>query len=637
MKKLLFIACLLGITTLQAQEQMTPEILWQLGRIGPEGISTDGKSVFYRVTNYNVPESKKTSQLYQLSVNGGKANPIGDVGNAIKDKNISPNGKYLLFSEEVKLKKVTGQDYYPDLKQSNTYIYDNLHYRHWDTWEDGKYGHVMYAELAADGTKGTAIDIMSDEPFDSPQKPFGGDEDFTWSPDSKFIMYVCKKKFGTEYATSTNTDIYVYSLAEKKTNNLTEGMKGYDTHPSFAPNGTFSWLSMARDGFEADKNDIYILKGDKKINLTAHWDGTVDEFVWSKDSKKIYFVAAVKGTKQLFELSLSANDKDKANIRQFTEGQFDVAGIIGQSGDLMLVMRTDMNHAGEIYSVDLKSGKMLQLTHVNDDLYSKIKLCKVEKRMVKTTDGLEMLTWVIYPPDFDPAKKYPALLYCQGGPQSALTQFYSFRWNLQLMASQGYIVVAPNRRGMPGHGVKWNEDISTDWGGQCMNDYLSAIDDVAKENYIDKARLGCVGASFGGYSAYYLAGKHEGRFKSFIAHCGIFNFHSMYGTTEEVFFSDWDMGGAYWDKGNAKAQKTFNDFNPINFVDKWNTPIFIIHGGKDYRVPYSQGMEAFQAAQLRGIKSRFLYLPDENHWVLNAQNALVWQREYFRWLAETLK
>jgi dipeptidyl aminopeptidase/acylaminoacyl peptidase len=311
--------------------------------------------------------------------------------------------------------------------------------------------------------------------------------------------------------------------------------------------------------------------------------------------------------------------------------------IIGQTADQMIVLRNDFNHASEIYSVDLGSGKMKQLSNVNDEIYGKIKLCKTEKRRVKTTDSLNMQVWVVYPPDFDPAKKYPTLLYCQGGPQSALTQFYSFRWNLQLMASQGYIVVAPNRRGMPGFGVKWNEDISTDWGGQCMNDYLSAIDDVSKESYVDKNRLGCVGASFGGYSAFYLAGKHEGRFKSFIAHCGIFNFQSMYGTTEEVFFSNWDMGGPYWEKGNAKAQKTYTDFNPINFVHKWDTPIFIIHGGKDYRVPYSQGMEAFQAAQLRGIKSRFLYLPDENHWVMNAQNAMVWQKEYFRWLAETLK
>jgi dipeptidyl aminopeptidase/acylaminoacyl peptidase len=635
MKKItaLFTFCAL-LNVLNAQDIMTPELLWKLGRISPVGISSDEKSVIYRVTHYDVPENKKSTKIYQLNFSDGKSGLTESVGSLVKDKNISPDGKFMLFSEDVKIKKVTAQDYYPEYKNANTYIIDNLHYRHWDHWEDGMYGHVMFKE---NNSSAQAVDIMAGEPYDSPQKPFGGDEDYIWSPDSKFIMYVCKKKLGTEYATSTNTDIYSYSLAEKKTINLTDGMKGYDTHPEFSPNAVFSWLSMARDGFEADKNDIYIMKWRKRVNLTAHWDGTVESFKWSKDSKKIYFIAAANATKHLFELTVPNSANEKALIKQLTVGDYDVNTIIGQTADQMIVLRNDFNHASEIYSVDLGSGKMKQLSHVNDEIYEKIKLCKTEKRRVKTTDSLNMQVWVVYPPDFDPAKKYPTLLYCQGGPQSALTQFYSFRWNLQLMASQGYIVVAPNRRGMPGFGVKWNEDISTDWGGQCMNDYLSAIDDVSKESYVDKNRLGCVGASFGGYSAFYLAGKHEGRFKSFIAHCGIFNFQSMYGTTEEVFFSNWDMGGPYWEKDNAKAQKTYTNFNPINFVDKWNTPIFIIHGGKDYRVPYSQGMEAFQAAQLRGIKSRFLYLPDENHWVMNAQNAMVWQKEYFRWLAETLK
>ena len=474
---------------------------------------------------------------------------------------------------------------------------------------------------------------MKDEPYDSPQKPFGGEEDYTWSPDGKSIIYVSKKKAGTEYARSTNTDLYEYNLETKATKNLTPNNPGYDTHPVYSPNGELSWLQMKRDGFEADKNDIIVRANGKDINLTADWDGTVDGFTWSEDGKKVYFLAATDGTKQLFEVNYS---ESKPVVVQLTDGIFDINNVVGFSNGTIIVERADMNHATEIYGYNIKKKTWTQLSHVNDNIYKGIKLSKTEKRYVTTTDGKKMLVWVILPPNFDAKKKYPTLLYCQGGPQSALTQFYSFRWNFQVMAAQGYIVVAPNRRGMPGHGVEWNEAISKDWGGQVMDDYLSAIDNVAKEPYVDKTRLGAVGASYGGYSVFYLAGIHNKRFKTFISHCGVFNLQSMYGTTEEVFFTDWDSGGPYWDKQNAAAQKTYSEFNPINFVTKWDTPILIIQGGKDYRVPIGQGQEAFQAAQLRGIKSRFILFPEENHWVLKPQNALVWQREFFRWLEETL-
>ena len=324
------------------------------------------------------------------------------------------------------------------------------------------------------------------------------------------------------------------------------------------------------------------------------------------------------------------------NVRQMTEGDFDINGIIGFSGDLIVLSRQDFNHASEIYSYHFKKKTWNQITKVNDATYAKLALSKTERRWVNTTDGKKMLVWVVLPPNFDSTKKYPTLLYCQGGPQGALTQFYSYRWNFQLMAAQGYVVVAPNRRGMPGHGVEWNEQISKDWGGQVMDDYLSAIDDVAKENYVDKSRLGAVGASYGGYSVFYLAGIHQKRFKTFISHCGVFNLESMYGTTEEVFFTNFDLGGAYWDKNNTAAQKTYSQFNPIKMVSKWDTPIMIIQGGKDFRVPIGQGQEAFQAAQLRNIKSRLVYFEEENHWVLQPQNAQVWQHEFFRWLKETL-
>jgi dipeptidyl aminopeptidase/acylaminoacyl peptidase len=372
------------------------------------------------------------------------------------------------------------------------------------------------------------------------------------------------------------------------------------------------------------------------MNLTANWDGTVDSFTWSADGKKVYFLAPIDGTKQLFEVNFPGLTRIAITVRQITSGDFDVTDIIGFSGDKIIVGRTDMNHAKEIYSYDFKKKTWLQLTKVNDETYNKLVLPKFEKRYVSTTDGKKMLVWVILPPNFEATKKYPTLLYCQGGPQSALSQSYSFRWNFSLMASQGYVVVAPNRRGMPGHGVAWNEQISKDWGGQVMDDYLSAIDDIAKESYVDKNRLGAVGASYGGYSVFYLAGIHNKRFKSFISHCGVFNLESMYGTTEEVFFTDWDLAGPYWDKTNTLAQKTYSQYNPIKYVTKWDTPILIIQGGKDYRVPIGQGQEAFQAAQLQGIKSRFVYFPEENHWVLKPQNAIVWQREFFGWLKETL-
>jgi dipeptidyl aminopeptidase/acylaminoacyl peptidase len=393
---------------------------------------------------------------------------------------------------------------------------------------------------------------------------------------------------------------------------------------------------MKRDGYEADKNDIIVRFKGMDMNLTANWDGTVDGFKWSPDSKKIYFTAAVDGTKQLFEVNFPGLTRIAVMVRQITTGTFDVNDLVGFTRDKIIVTRTDMNHSKEIYSYDLKKNTWLKLTEVNDKAYAKLSLPTYEKRYVTTTDGKKMLVWVILPPNFDKTKKYPTLLYCQGGPQSALTQSYSFRWNFSLMASQGYVIVAPNRRGMPGHGVSWNEQISKDWGGQVMDDYLAAIDDVAKENYVDKTRLGAVGASYGGYSVFYLAGIHNKRFKTFISHCGVFNLESMYGTTEEVFFTDWDNGGPYWEKDNAAAQKTYTQFNPINLVSKWDTPILIIQGGKDYRVPIGQGQEAFQVAQLLGIKSRFMLFPEENHWVLKPQNALVWQREFFGWLKETL-
>ena len=637
MKRLFVVLATLLSCTGFAQNRMSPELLWKLGRVSGLGISADGKYLLYAVSTPNAVENKSSRKTYALPLDGGDAVSISNADSMLHNDKISPDGKYRISDAPVKLKNVTGADQYPNLAKSNVYIYDNLNYRHWDTYEDGQFDHVMLTPII-DGKDAAPIDLMKDEPYDCPQKPFGGDEDYVWNPNGKEIVYCTKKLYGTAYTLSTNTDLYSYNLETRKTTNLTAGMPGYDIQPSFNQKGELAWLSMKRAGYEADKQDLLVSNGLITMNLTAQRDDIhVEGYRWSQDGKKLYFWAPINGTLQLFEVTYPGLAKMLPFLRQVTTGDFDITGIIGQQGNSLFVTRTDMNHAAEIYSVDINTGAMKQLTHVNDVSYATLSMSKTERRMVKTTDGKDMLVWVIYPPDFDPNKKYPTLLYCQGGPQSALTQFYSFRWNFQLMAANGYIIVAPNRRGMPGHGTKWNEEISKDWGGQVMKDYLSAIDAVSKEKFVDKNRLGCIGASYGGYSVFYLAGIHQHRFKTFIAHDGVFDFRSMYGTTDEMWFENWDKGGAYWDKSNAAAKKSFSKFNPSDLVGNWDTPILIYQGAKDYRVPIEQGQQAFQAAQLRGIKSRFILLPNQNHWVLTAQDALVWQHEFYKWLDETLK
>ncbi|MES2003378.1 MAG: prolyl oligopeptidase family serine peptidase [Bacteroidota bacterium] len=623
----------------QAQTKLTPEQLWKLGRVTGLGVSTNDQYLIYSVSTPNAEENKSSRKLYMMSVTGGESTEIKNTDSFFVDPKISRDRKYLISAQPVKIMNVTGAETYKDLPKSNVYIFNSLNYRHWDTWEDGKFDHVFVTPFV-NGTPDPrqAKDIMPNEAFDCPTKPFGDDDDYIWNPDGKHIVYVAKKKAGTQYALSTNTDLYEYEVETGKTKNLTEQNLGYDISPAFNKKGQLAWLRMKRDGYEADKQDIMVTDGITKLNLTEGRDDIhVESFKWSRRGDTLYFIAPVNGTLQLFKVNDPLQTKTKAEIVQVSNGDFDVSGIVGETADhLLYVSRTDMNRATELYSLNPKTGAMRQLTYVNDAAYAKIGKVKTERRFVTTTDNKQMLVWVIYPPGFDASKKYPTLLYCQGGPQSPLTQSYSFRWNFQLMASQGYIVVAPARRGMPGFGTAWNEQVSKDWGGQVIKDYLSAIDAVSKESFVDKNRLGCVGASFGGFSVFALESQHEGRFKTFISHDGVFDFRSMYGTTDEMFFENWEKGGAYWDKNNAVAQRSFAQ-SPSNFVDKWNTPIMIIQGGRDYRVPIEQGQQAFQAAQLKGIKSRFLYIPDENHWVLSAQNALVWQHEFYKWLDETLK
>uniref|UniRef100_UPI003F73016A S9 family peptidase n=1 Tax=Chryseobacterium aquaticum TaxID=452084 RepID=UPI003F73016A len=649
---------------MNAQQLMTPEILWTLKKVGVQAVSPDQSSLIYKVGQVDLKTEKTKNENYFLNVLNNQSSKI-DLGKKTLiqwDKNgiyaqesdsiflskdngktwsefyaigevdnivISPDGKKIAFSKQVLVENLMGKDKYSDTPKTTAQIYTDLNHRHWDYFNEGKYNHVFVVNTSekVDGAK----DLLEGKAWDSPQRPFGGAEDFIWSPDSTHLLYVTKPKSGKEYATSTNTDIFAYDLASGTTKNLTETNKGYDVNPKFSPDGkSLAWQSMERDGYEADKNDIKLMdwKSGKTTNLTKAWDESVSgDVFWSGNSKSIYFTAAFRGTKQLFSL-----DTKSSKVQQITKGDFDVNEIFADQKSSLLVSKTDINHASEIYSVNLKNGELKPFTEANKEMYSKLSQGKSELKMVKTSDGKEMGVWFHYPPNFDPNKKYPTLVYCQGGPQSALTQFFSTRWNFALMAANGYIVVAPNRRGMPGWGTKWNEEISKDWGGQPIRDYLAATDFAKTLPYVDGERVAAVGASYGGYSVFMLAGVHNNRFKTFIAHDGLFDMKSWYLTTEELWFANWDLGSP-WEKPLPKA---YTEFNPSNFVDKWNKPIMIFQGGIDFRVGYEQGQEAFQAAKLRGLKSKFVYFPNENHWVLHPQNGLVWQREFFDWLKETL-
>lgn len=656
--------------------RMTPEALWAMGRIGGMNVSPDGKRVVYTVAYYSVPENKSnrevfvmnadgsdnkqitktgfaeneavwikggtkivflcnesgSSQLWEMNPDGTDRKRLSDYDKDIEGFAFSPDEKKVLFISQVKTVNSTA-DKYPDLDKATGVIITDLMYKHWDEWVTTA-PHPFVADF--DGKSiSNPVDVMEGELFESPMKPFGGIEQLAWNTTSDKIAYTSRKKMGKEYAISTNSDIYVYDLNTKQTTNITEENKGYDTNPTYSPDGkSIAWLSMERDGYEADQNRLMVmnLETGEKTFVSKDFDSNVDSYCWSADCKRIYFTGVWHGESQVYQIDLANGNK----ITPLTEGMYDYASV-ALLGDKLIAQRHSMSMGDEIYSIDLTGDHTVtQLTFENKHIYDQLTMGKVEERWMKTTDGKQMLTWVIYPPQFDPNKKYPTLLFCEGGPQSPVSQFWSYRWNFQIMAANDYIIVAPNRRGLPGFGLEWNEAVSGDYGGQCMKDYFTAIDEVAKEPYVNKDRLGCVGASFGGFSVYWLAGHHDKRFKAFIAHDGIFNMEMQYLETEEMWFANWDMGGAYWEKQNATAQRTFAN-SPHKFVDKWDTPILCIHGEKDYRILANQGMAAFNAAVLRGVPAELLIYPDENHWVLKPQNGVLWQRTFFEWLDMWLK
>lgn len=672
--------CLLFFITFHAvasiaQEKLTPESLWKIGRISEPRLSPDKKNLIYGVRNYDLTTNKSQNTLYVYSLKSAKIRPLtetamngfaaryttdgrrigflsaksGDVqlwemdtaGNNLRQVtnveggisgfHYSPDGKKILFFKDVKLDKNI-QEIYPDLPLVKAKIIDGLMYRHWDSWEDESYSHVFWVNYTEGLITGTPTDIMKDQRFDAPLQPMGGEEQICWSPDGKSIIYTSKKLTGTEAAYSTNSDLFKYDLETGVTTNLTDGMPGYDQDPQM-PTGLnkLYWLSMERAGYESDKNRIMCYDFDlkKKYEITSGIDRSTDAFRVSNDGKSIYAIIISEGTKQLYKIQT-----ETLNAEALTNTETDLVDFEILEQNKFIIARQSISKPTELYVISTANKKYseLQITKHNDKFYSTYTFGKTEKRMVKTTDGKDMVCWVTYPPDFDKNKKYPTLLFCQGGPQSPVSQFFSYRWNFQLMAAKGYIVIAPNRRGLQGFGKEWNDAIMGDYGGQCMTDLLTAIDDICKEKYIDKDRLGCVGASFGGYSAYWLAGHHNKRFKAFIAHCGMFNMESWYGTTEEMFFAKNDQKGPYWSN-----PENYTKFSPHHFVKNWDAPILIIHNEKDFRVPLGQGMEAFTAAQSLNIPSRFLYFPDENHWVTKPQNSVLWQRVFFDWLDNYLK
>lgn len=656
-----------------SSDMMTPEVLWSFGRLGNVSLSPDGRTALYAVTYYDIPENKgyrdlytvvlKTGevtrltntaknegdamwkpdgskigyllegQLWEMNTDGTEASQITDIKGGIIGFKYSPDSKSIAYIQQVKLDQSVN-DIFSDLPKANAVLTDDLMYRHWDSWHDYTYNHVFVTDINRNQLITDGIDLLEGEKFDAPDRPHDGIEQVAWSADSQKIVYSCKKLNGKAYAESTNTDLYEYDRTTAKTRNLTEDNAGYDKNPIFSPDGKYlAWTSMERDGYESDLTRIMVMNTQtgKQTNYSSGWEQSASQLSWGHDSNTLFFISDHHATDEIYRLNLLTGQ-----IEKFTQGVHNYLSVEEARGGKMLAQKASMSQPAELYLVDMETGEDKALTHINDNLRAQLTMGKVEERWVKTVDNKDMLVWVIYPPHFDPSKKYPAILYCQGGPQGTVSQFWSYRWNFQQMAANGYIVVAPNRRGLPGFGMEWLEQISKDYGGLNIQDYLSAIDNVAKEPYVDENRLGAVGASYGGFSVNYLAGHHEGRFKAFISHCGIFNFEQMYVTTEEMWFENWDIGGAYWDENNKAAQRSYS-FSPHKFVGKWDTPILVITGAKDFRIPYTQSMGAFNAAVLQGIPAQFLYFPEESHWVVQAQNSILWQRVFKQWLDKWLK
>ena len=681
---LTILAVLAGEVSAQTK-RMTPELLWKLGRVS-EVVGHAEAGVAYSVRRYDLAKDAGTTdvllvdhdgkpvksllekvksvsdlqwvatadgprlfytapgagedadaQAWSMDPASGKAVQLTAIEDGISNLKVSPTGEHLAFTRDVKM-DATVNELYEDLPKADARIIDQLMYRHWNAWHDYKYSHVHVAALKEDGTAGDAVDLMKGLKADCPLPPFAGSEQFAWSPDGKEIAYTAK--LVNNWAESTDSDVYLIDIEGKgPARCITHGMDGYDNDPVYSPDGRYlAFHSMERPGFEADRNRImlYYRANGQITELTSGLDQQAHGAMWSPDGARMYFTSERRGTDQIFSIEVQS----PGQARQISRGRHNwtLRGVFaGQNADRVLVTRQDMLRPHELGELDADQGDLLWLSGVNDAIYRSLELPTIRERWVRASDNAMIHNWVIYPPDFDPKsdKKWPVLTYCQGGPQGQIGQWFSYRWNFHLMAAQGYIVLAVNRRGLPGFGQAWNDQISGDWGGQAMQDILAATDSMLSEPYVDAKRLGAIGASFGGYTVYWLMGNHQDRFKTMIAHCGVFNLESMYGSTEELFFVNWDLGGPYWK--SREAQEKYDRFSPHRFVGNWKTPLLVIHGEKDFRVPVTQGMEAFTAAQVNGVPSRFLYFPGEGHWVLKPQNGVLWHRVFFDWLDRSLK
>ena len=684
-------------------DQMTPEALWAMSRIGGYQASPDGQHIAYQTGYYSVEENKshqvlwmmgadgteqkqltedadnetdaqwldnetiaflRGGEIWKMKFDGSGRKQLSQTEGKVEGFQFSPDGSKVIVLKSIDFNEIIKKNP-DDLPKATGRLVTDLMYRHWDHYVES-IQHPFVYEVGDPGISGDGIDLLEGEPYECPMEPFGGMEQLAWSPDGQSIAYTCRKKTGLAYSISTDADIYIYNIGTRETKNLckpadytepeiepTKTMKyqkvnakenlannvGYDQNPKFSPDGKqIAWLSMERNGYEADRQRLCICDlatGEKKY-VTESFDSNVDDFCWAPDAKTLYFIGVWHATENLYRTNLDGE------VKPVCIEWADFGSLQMLNDKTLLAEQHSFLAPADLYVVtpgdSVKDTKATQITQVNKEILDQLGKPSVDQRWVKTSDGQQMLYWIIQPPHFDPNKKYPTLLFCEGGPQSPVSQFWSYRWNFFIMASQGYVVIAPNRRGLPGFGQEWLEEISGDWTGQCMKDYLTAIDDATQNlPYVDKDKLGAVGASFGGFSVYYLAGHHDKRFKCFIAHDGAFNLEAMYTETEENWFSNWEYDDAYWNKNRtANADKTYKN-SPHLFVDKWDTPILCIHGEKDYRINATQGMSAFNAARMKGIEAELLIFPDENHWVLKPQNGILWQRTFFNWLDRWLK
>lgn len=654
-------AMLLLVPNLSAQKVLTPEVLSSLHRVGGLTLAPDGKHLLFTVSTPDVAANKSTTKVFLLNLTASGRKPqevavghspywlpnsasfawvtkagvvrrhlyedgpdiVTKVEGGVSNLHWSPSGDHFSFTQSVKLEQLVAEKY-PDLPAANARGYDDLLIRHWDQWHDGTWSHLFVQPVEGGGK---AIDLMPTERVHTPLMPFGGAEQIAWSPDGKELCYTARRVPDPE--ASTDSSLWVVPVSGGEHRNLTEGMPGYDQEPRYSPDGRWiAFSSMARAGFEADRVRLMLHDREtgKNTELLPDFDASPHDVTWSRDSGWLFFTVDVKGTTQIYTTSVQS-----PKAVALTSGRHSLGSIqLTPDARTIYATRTTTERAAEVVRIEVATGVITEVTDVNGDAYAGMSLPEVSAEWFATTDDKMVHAWIIKPPNFDPKKRYPMLLYCQGGPQSMVGQWFSYRWNFHLMAAKGYIVAAVNRRGLPGFGQAWNDQISRDWGGQAMQDLLSVTDAMKQRDYVDEARIGAVGASFGGYSVYWLMGNGGDRFACMISHCGVFNLESMYLATEELFFVNWDMGGPFWI--SPEVAEDYKRFSPNQYIRNWKTPLLVIHGERDYRVPYDQGLQAFTAAQIQGVTSRFLVFPEEGHWVLKPQNGVLWQREFFAWL-----